>query len=105
MRVRKSIDDTVAVMIPRTSVPASINARIRTQLHHSEWSSCTGKSMAMPVRADHGINILREFSGDGINVPVKNGTNRLAMIVAGRQRKNKCSKRRREIIFHVYQAS
>jgi choline-glycine betaine transporter len=45
-------------MVTATAIPRTINARIGTELHHSEWQGGSWISMPMAAGSDKGINIF-----------------------------------------------
>ena len=62
VRVRKAVDDAVAVVVAAAAVPvACLGAGVRAQLHHPEGRDGAGKGVAVSVGAGKGIDVL----GDG----------------------------------------
>ena len=58
MRVRKTVNRRIGIMITRTSVPI-INARVGRELHHSERHRRARKCVSVSACADERIDIAR----------------------------------------------
>src|SRR5687767_5319325 len=95
--MRKSIDNTVIVMITGTSIPAAVNACIRTQLHHSERSSSTRKSVAVSAGADHRIHELNDIRMCAVESPFIAGVYGCILVLAGCKQRGEGEKGQKKI--------
>ena len=58
VRMRKSVDYRIRIMVTRTAIPTAVNAGIGRQLHHAKRNCCARKGMAVSASSDKGIHIL-----------------------------------------------
>ena len=58
MRMRKSINKTIVVMISATTIPTVIDAGIGAQLNHAKGRCRTGESVSMSARAHKWIDVF-----------------------------------------------
>src|ERR1051325_1558960 len=58
VRVRESINNRIRIMIPAAAIPASVNACIGRELHHSKWHHCAGEGVSVTASTDEGIDVV-----------------------------------------------
>ena len=58
MRMRKSINKTIVVMISTTTIPTIIDACIGAKLNHAKGRCRTGKSVSMSARAHKWVDVF-----------------------------------------------
>ena len=58
MRMRKSINKTIVVMISATTIPTVIDAGIGAKLNHAKGRCRSGKSVSMSARAHKWIDVF-----------------------------------------------